>query len=272
MDTRALDVEDSSANLPIVATVREAYGSLVRQWRTLAVIAAPLILFDAAAHEIVVPFGHSGIDSPSKAFAWMLVDAISTYFDVVLAVTWLRAVVTQPPRPEVLFGAFDRLWQFFKYGLLYAIVVWGPAIAGAMSLRSEEGERSMRAVDSMFAHPWFTFGATAAIFCTSTLIIARVGLVFPATALDRAINLRTAWRKSSGIFWRFAVIVVLIDLPFELIGAGFDYLKLGAGDVAYTALSLLSNVVGSIGFLILLSGVSLVHAWRHNLRADTTQS
>ncbi|HTI85693.1 MAG TPA: hypothetical protein VL966_03740, partial [Alphaproteobacteria bacterium] len=168
MDTRALAVEDSSTNLPVFATVREAYASLGRQWRTLVVIGAPLILFEAAAHEIVVPFGHSAIDSPSKAFAWVLVDAISTYFDVVLTVTWLRAVVLQPPRPEVLFGAFERLWRFFKYGLLYAIVVWGPALVAAMSLRSNPDERSMRAVDSIFAHPWFALGATVAVFCTGT--------------------------------------------------------------------------------------------------------
>jgi hypothetical protein len=270
MDTRALAIEASSTNLPIFATVREAYASLGRQWRTLALIAAPLILFDAAAHEIIVPFGHSGIDSPSKAFAWLLVDAVSTYFDVVLAVTWLRAVVLQPPQPEVLFGGFERLWRFFTYGLLYAIVVWGPSLVVAMNLRSNPDEGSMRAIDSIVAHPWFALGATAAVFCTSTLVIARVGMVFPATALDRAVTLRTAWSKSSGIFWRFATIVVLIDLPFELVGAGLDFLKIGAGDIAFTALSLVSNVVGSVGLLILLAGVSLVHAWRHNLRYDTT--
>jgi hypothetical protein len=272
MDTRALAVEASSTNLPVLGTVREAYASLGLQWRTLALIGAPLILFDAVAHEIIVPFGHSAIDSPSKAFAWLLVDAVSTYFDVVLAVTWLRAVVLRPPRPEVLFGEFEGLWRFFRYGILYAIVVWGPSLVVAINLRTAPDEQSMRAIDSMFAHPLFTLGATAAVFCTSTLIIARVGLVFPATALDRAITLRIAWSKSAGIFWRFMAIVVMIDLPFELVGAGLDFLKIGAGDVAFTALSLLSNVVGSVGFLILLAGVSLVHAWRHNLRSDTTQS
>lgn len=261
MERLTFPTEAMAQKLPIFHIVHEAYGSLTRHCRTLAVVGAPLILFDSVTHEIIVPFGHSGIDSLSKTFAWFLVGVISTYFKVVLAVTWLRAVVLQPPRPEILFDAFDRLWRFFRYGLLYTLVVCGPALFVAVRLHITPYDRSMRAVDAMLAHPWFTFGVTLGIFCTSTLVIARVGLLFPAIALDRASNLRIAWQRSSGIFWQMTSIVVLVDLPFELVDLGLSFLKIHAGDATYVIVSLVSNILESTGFLILLAAVSLIYAW-----------
>jgi hypothetical protein len=256
--------EAMGKGLPVFNIVREAYASLTRHYRTLTVIGAPLILFGAVAHEIIQPFGHRGIDNLSKAFAWFLVNVVSMYFNVVLAVTWIRAVALQPSRPEILFGEFGRLWRFFKYGLLYTLVVWGPVFFVMIRLHVISDDRSMRAVDTMLTHPWFTLGTALGTFFISTLVIARVGLLFPAITLDYASNLRIAWQQSSGIFWQMMVIIALVDLPFELVSAGLSFLKAYAGDATYVIVSLVSNISDSAGFLILLSAVSLIYAWRIN--------
>jgi hypothetical protein len=84
-------------------------------------------------------------------------------------------------------------------------------------------------------------------------LVARLSLVFPATAIDRHVGLRWAWRMSRGNGWRLVVVVTVLPwLVSHLVGLLYR-------DEATAAEIVLLTVIGTALFALEIAALSVAY-------------
>jgi hypothetical protein len=129
---------------------------------------------------------------------------------VMLAVTCHRLVLLDP------FSIAARVgprWSWRETRFLAWIIVVGLAFVGATVVLSTPIVNvllwsGLQPADTRFG--WSVYVGQVLALC----IVSRLFLVFPATAVDRQVNLKWAWRLSKNNGWRLAIIVAV--LPWVL--------------------------------------------------------
>ncbi|MGE5538750.1 MAG: hypothetical protein ACM30I_09025 [Gemmatimonas sp.] len=254
-------------SLDVFGTVKAAYRSILDHPRVFLTVATPILILAIVARQVL-----PGPDTPEIGISHLAISlaavVVFVYLRLVLALTWHRAVLLGRRDPENLFGLSARFWRFLAYGALYTVVVAVPGFMLGLALSSEAAE-GVSAGTMMREHAALFVWTGIAQIAVTVLAVARFGFVFPAASIDRPTSLRTAWRESAGITGPFAAVLLCAVLPFSLVNHGLGYvLQTELAPLAYHAVFAISVVLDYVGFLVLISAVSLVYAWRMKLRPD----
>jgi hypothetical protein len=135
-------------------------------------------------------------------------------FFTLFAVSCHRLVLLAPPRrlgilPRPVWSRRESRFLFWMLTLwiLFAAIWWlGLVVAANVGGRQADFEGWFKVLEFTTKLPAF-------------YVIARLSLVFPATAVDRDVGLRWAWRTSRGNGWRLVVVVTVLPwLVSHLVG------------------------------------------------------
>ena len=180
-------------------------------------------------------------------------------FFTLFAVTCHRLVLLQSrPLGRIALPRWSwrESWFFLRlvgvWGI-YLAVWWLCLLLGANAWPRAAGDVSewLKAIE--------TAGKVPALY-----VIARLSLVFPATAIDRPASFRWAWRASRGNGWRLVVVVTV--LPW-LVGLLFGLLYREDPTMAETVLL---TVAGTALFAFEIAALSV--AYRELTRDDPEQA
>ena len=184
---------------------------------------------------------------------------------VIFAVAWYRRTLLQGEQPTVAASLAwrGRHWRFLgrvvQLGLIGMLVIWvgGVLVAtiGGAVLTAAGG------------------GGGAALFAlvlwmATALVVMRLAMVFPATAIDVPCNLPRSWRMTRGRAGALFIIVLAAVLPMLVLQLTFELnlaIALGPDTLYETlplffAVSLGQQAIAFIGWALLASALSIV--WR----------
>ena len=167
-------------------------------------------------------------------------------FFTLFAVTCHRLVLLQPGwRGRMPVPPWSRREARFFFWvvtlwIVYLVVWWlGLLVAGNISPR-----------DSLQA--WFDVIEFAASL-PALYVVARLSLVFPATAIDQPAGLKWAWRTSRGNGWRLVVVVAVVPwLLSHLVGLLYRETPTAPEVVAIT-------VLGTALFAVEIAALSVAY-------------
>lgn len=196
------------ADLPVATTVLAAFASVVGQLGLVAQAAKGAILLMVAAWllSLVLPAG--GIFT---LFLILVSFAATSHFGF----NWCRVMLLGPqglPTRSLAWGELH--WRFFGYGLLLFLIMLlsslpmtaiASIIAGILGLAAEPGSAGTR-----------MFLAMLLIFAGMCYVLARLGFVFPAVAVEESYSLRHAWQHTAGQGLRMTAALFAAGLPIAL--------------------------------------------------------
>jgi hypothetical protein len=197
-------------------------------------------------------------DHLSESANWLLFGVYWAGF-AIFAVTCHRLVLLDPAVaiPQTIPGWSWRETRFFLWmvgvWLICAVVAFGLAMLIANLWMVRGGELSPTWIE------WIVFVAKA----PAVYLFARLCILFPATALDREVDLKWAWRLTANNGWRLVVLVGV--LPWVLSYAiGFLY-----RDEANFVEIIMLTFVGSALFAVEVAAISL--AYRELTQSEGSQ-
>lgn len=124
--------------------------------------------------------------------------------------------------------------------LAYLVVWWLAMLVSANLLPNDEVAGWLKVIESVASVP-------------ALYLIARLSLVFPATAIDRPTGLRWAWQASRGNGWRLVVVVTVLPwLVSRLVGLLYR-------DEATAAEIVLLTVLGTALFALEIAALSVAY-------------
>jgi hypothetical protein len=175
-------------------------------------------------------------------------------FFTLFAVTCHRLVLLQPgwrggiPVPRWSWREARFFYWVVTLWIAYLVVWWlGLLVAGNVWPR----DGNMRG--------WFDLIQFAASV-PALYVVARLSLVFPATAIDRPAGLKWAWRTSRGNGWRLVVVVAVMPwLVSHLVGLLYR-------EVPTAAEVVLLTVLGTALFAVEIAALSV--AYRELVKSD----
>ncbi|HJT61976.1 MAG TPA: hypothetical protein VJ797_09870 [Burkholderiales bacterium] len=167
-------------------------------------------------------------------------------FFTLFAVTCHRLVLVpsgrvrsiQSPRWSARESRF--LFWVLTLWIVYLVVWWLAMLVSANLLPTDEVAGWLKVIESVASVP-------------ALYLIARLSLVFPATAIDRPAGLRWAWRTSRGNGWRLVVVVTVLPwLMSHLVGLLYR-------DEATAAEIVLLTVLGTALFALEIAALSVAY-------------
>lgn len=168
-----------------------------------------------------------------------------------LAVACHRLVLLRPTDPGWRWSAgwSRRETRFFLcllgvYLIVTLVAVMPTMIIGSVivSVAAENGAETA----------WLWSFAIAAIVLGS-YVLARSSLIFPAVALDGAVDLKAAWRRSRNNGWRLTVVVAVLPWCFSFV---LDVLQ--PNDPSLFSVAVFS-IVGVLAFVVEITALSLAY-------------
>lgn len=112
-----------------------------------------------------------------------------------------------------------REWWFLAYLILLPLVYslvnmfFVPLTFGLI----KEFQNNINEYQAVFGEIDFNQGLTYLINTTATYIFARFSLIYPATAIDRDIDVDWAWKISKGNGWRLLIVVGVLPLALKFL-------------------------------------------------------
>jgi len=229
--------------LPVQDTVQQAFALLWRyrdEWLRLAL--APVVLSFLLAVFVFLT-RNQGVG--------LIASFVNMAPLALFAVSWHRLVLLGPraiaPGLALVWSA--RETRFFVRALLFTVGLSLVAAAPAfLFARMMQGSPS---------------GALllVAVALGLLLVAMRVGLAFPATALDRAYGFAQSWRDTAGCGLPLLGIVVLTGLPFALGVLLFHLLatSIGLARAAPYAMLFVEQAAGYLATAAMATAVSLAY-------------
>ena len=124
--------------------------------------------------------------------------------------------------------------------IVYLVVWWVGMLVSANLLPNDQVAGWLKVIESLASVP-------------ALYLIARLSLVFPATAIDQPAGLRWAWRASRGNGWRLVVVVTVLPwLVSHLVGLLYR-------DEATAAEIVLLTVFGTALFALEIAALSVAY-------------
>lgn len=175
-------------------------------------------------------------------------------FFTLFAVTCHRLVLLAPRRlggiPAPSWSARESRFLFWvvTLWLIYLVVWWlGLLVAGNVWPRDGDLRGWFEVIEFVASLP-------------ALYLVARLSLVFPATAIDRGASLKWAWRTSRGNGWRLVVVVMVLPwLVSRLVGLLYR-------EQATAVEIVLLTVLGTALFALEIAALSI--AYRELARDD----
>jgi len=194
------------SRLPVLATVREAYG---------IVLGEPGLLLRAVAAPFLLSILIAGLTLAMPAYpliSFMLAIASLIPY-AIFGVAWCRLTLLGPEagRPALAPSWAPRHWRFFGYQVALSIIAFGlivpPLLIGTFQAAMVAGaENSGAAVAA------FLLGEIAVVVGT-VYLAARLSFVFPAAAADEIYTWRHAWAHTRGQGMRLLGTIALSIVP-----------------------------------------------------------
>lgn len=191
--------------------------------------------------------------APGSVLLLLLNFTVAILASASIAVAWHRFAMLgeRPPALFVRFGGLEAkfLWKMIQL-LLIALAVSVPVVI-VFSL-----------LGGAFPLPVAMSGLFAVLLFLVMPHLMRLNLVLPATALERPIGFAEAHRLAKGLGWRMLWAVIVLSLPFSLVGMAIEYVLslTGAGlpliivQVKVTILNVLLQI------LVTVLGLSVITA------------
>lgn len=217
--------------LPFSSTVRLSYSSYFRNLADLLRVAWPALLLVTAVTSMTKwqqgPEAFQDIIAPPSFWAvstWLkalvLIDTTLTIVVAAsIAVTWHRMIILkEPPRLIGRNVATINFWRYVVVSLVLGAfvlvpVMWSLLPIGYILPASLIANMNIHSESTFLA---LTLGLLAA-YCVSAVIIARLCLLLPASAVDRGKwPIREAWERTRGNVWRLFWGLVFATLPLHL--------------------------------------------------------
>jgi hypothetical protein len=197
------------ANLPIGETVLGAFASVAGQLGLVARAAkgAFLLLVMASLISLALPAGGS-----SSLFLVLVSFAATCHFGV----NWCRVMLLGPAGlPARALSWREPHWRFFGHGLLLFFVMMlltlpmtfiGSVLAGLLGLAGTADSGPGLGVALVLL----------LVFVGSLYVLARLGFIFPAIAVEESYDLRLAWQHTAGQGARITAALFAAGLPVVL--------------------------------------------------------
>lgn len=197
------------ADLPVAMTVLAAFASVAGQLGLVARAAkgAAVLMVGAWVLSLVLP--------PGGVFTLFLIlvsFAATSHFGF----NWCRVMLLGPQGlPARSLAWREPHWRFFGYALLLFLVMLlstlpmsaiGSIIAGILGLAAAPGAAGPR-----------MFLAMLLVFLGIVYVLARLGFVFPAAAVEENYSLRLAWQHTAGQGLRMTAALFAAALPIVLV-------------------------------------------------------
>jgi len=194
------------SRLPVLATVREAYG---------VVLGEPGLLLRAVAAPFLLSILIAGLTLAMPALPLvsfiLAIAGLAPY--AIFGVAWCRLTLLGPEagRPPLAPSWAPRHWRFFGYQVALAIIAFGlivpPLLIGTFQVAT-----AASASNSGAAALAFLLGEIAVVFGV-VYLAARLSFVFPAAAADEIYTLRHAWAHTRGQGMRLLGTIALSIVP-----------------------------------------------------------
>ncbi|UFX48354.1 hypothetical protein HAP47_0017530 [Bradyrhizobium sp. 41S5] len=217
--------------LPFSSTVRLSYSSYFRNLADLLRVAWPALLLVTAVAGLTKwqqgPEAFGDFTAPPSFWAvsaWLrallLIDTTLTIVVAVsIAVTWHRLIILK--EPPSLIGRNVATINFWRYVVISLVlgalglvpVMWSLLPIGYILPASLIANMNIHSENTLLV---LTLGLLVA-YCVSAVIIARLCLLLPASAVGRGRwPIREAWERTRGNVWRLFWGLVFTTLPLHL--------------------------------------------------------
>jgi hypothetical protein len=183
------------------ATIHRAYETVFQNLQLVVEMAwLPFVLI-LAAEVVGLVLGGGGYGG--QMLSWLLGGLATLFFGTTFAVRWLRHVLLGETASAELFPA---AWRplFFATITIALLVFAGGVVVSLIGL-----------ILSPLAILIWIVGSIAV-----SLVALRILLMLPAAALERPIEVRTAWDMMQGNYWHLFACALICYVPFALI-SGF---------------------------------------------------
>ena len=185
--------------LPVLKVIVDALVEIGAKWRTLF----KALILPALATTLVEA---TPIIFPNYSLWPIAIWALSAPFYVLFAVICHRVVILVEAALPSSIGIFwtERETRFFGWTLVLMIATWGLGLfAGLFALILPENILG-------WSTPWLPL---LVVSVTLSYFYVRLGLVFPATAIDRSTSLADAMYLSTGNGLRMLAAVAIPSIP-----------------------------------------------------------
>lgn len=224
------------------------HGALLIPWRRRRefawALAVPLALL--AGLSLAWYFAEELLRQAQGWWLFVLYWGVFAVFFTLFAVTCHRLVLLPSQRVRGIqsprWSARDSRFLFWVLTLwiLYLVVWWLGMLVTANLWPKHEVAGWLKVIESVASLP-------------ALYLIARLSLVFPATAIDRPAGLKWAWRTSRGNGWRLVVVVTVLPwLVSRLVGLLYR-------DEATAAEIVVLTVLGTAVFALEIAALSVAY-------------
>lgn len=287
-----MNTVSANIRLPVFSTVGEAYGFVWRQRNAFWILAVPAIVVMAISYALhswaiwviggIGPgsygeygeYGDFAVDWAERGgLAWFVVInlamlTVSMTVLVLYSVAWHRHYLTPG---EALSARTAWRWRprqtrflvnYLKIGLLLFLLsiplVFVMAVVSVMTMAISPATGQGPDPSVMIG---FGLAMNVLLMAVVLWVFARLSMLFPATAVDNHMSVRTGWRFSRHNGWRLFWIIVLAAVPVWivsiLIGLVFAVSGIRIGlHGSLTAMLLSGLVFQFLGFIGIAAGVS----------------
>lgn len=181
---------------PLVMIWSAITGSWIHRRSVLAAIALPVLLM------FLVAYAPYLFDEELSTMGTLLMILIYVLFFSLFAVTCHRLVLAPAPLRPLKIDWHGRILRFTGYMLvLYTLVMIINLAVSIIYMNTMQFVASGESSSSSWLMDLFSIPAL--------YVLARLSLVFPATAIDQRTSLQWSWNKTRGNGWRIFLVVGL---------------------------------------------------------------
>jgi hypothetical protein len=213
------------ASLPVFKIISGAFTFLwekkLRMIRALSIPITILFIVEISPYLLlIIDIDYENI-SVSLFYLFTIGIFIITYAARILfAITCHRLVLignTGVPEYGML-GWTRREWWFLAYLIFLPCVYYLSMALNLMAIGLfKEFDININSIQILFAKGDGNLLLILLVALPSVYIFSRLSLLFPATAVDRDVDVEWAWKTSSKNGWRLTVIIILLPLLFVLL-------------------------------------------------------
>jgi len=217
--------------LPVWQSVRASYAIVARNlgqlarivWLWLLIMVPVQVALSWLEQAKVVPAGAQTALGWAGALAEALPVPIELPFLASIAVAWHRLVLRQERVTRLAYLRFDRVvWRYTLYSFAVFVLPRAVPVSCAFVLLVVNAVLpDAMLIDISTAEPFI-----AMVMAAVLLLLPRLALVLPATALGEALSLRRAWRSTRANTLRLGLATFLCVLPAVSIAMLAPFLRL----------------------------------------------
>jgi hypothetical protein len=203
--------------LPVWQTVRASYAIAAGNLGQLVRISWVWVLIMVPVYAALDRLGEIFWLGEHTTYYWIgeitavVPSPVDLPFMASIAVAWHRLVLREERVTRPAYFRLDgTVWYYVRYAFAFLLLERGVVICAFLAENlAIEGDFSTRPLIELLAAP----AATGGVMAIGLLVLPRLSLVMPATALGEPLSLRNAWDITVGNTLRLAMATALCMLP-----------------------------------------------------------